>query len=577
MFRSGVFFLYFVGLCGLLAAQKAELILHNGKIVTVDRDFSIRQAVAVRAGRIVAVGTDQTVLTERGPKTRVIDLRGRTVLPGLFDNHVHAYSAGLSEFRKPLPVIHSIDDLQRYIREQALHVPKGQWIIVPLPFPSRLREMRMPTRELLDVAPEHPVLLDHPFITVANTLALKLSGIDAKTPEPPGGKIVRDEAGKPTGVLRNARSLLTNPPLPARAQYSSEDLTEEERLQALEGMLKKYMAAGLTSIKDREATPQDEIPRYEKLRVLNRLPIRVTLTWRLDTSRPTEELVREIRSAPYRPGAGDEWLKFGTFKVIADGGMLLGTAYQRQPYGAFGKQLYAQTDPDNRGQLFVPPEKLQAVMRAARERGWQLAAHTQGGGAIDALLDAFEAVDREAPIAPSRSHVIHASFQSRQAIARMKRMGVLADAQAAWLYCDSAALQKVFTYDGMRYFFPLRSYLNAGILVAGGSDHMFGHDKNKAVNPYNPFLGMYVSVTRKNAHGQLIYPEEKVSREEALKMYTIWGAHMEFAEKSKGSIEPGKLADMVVIDRDYLTCAEDEIRHIEPLMTIVDGRVAYQR
>jgi predicted amidohydrolase YtcJ len=256
-----------------------------------------------------------------------------------------------------------------------------------------------------------------------------------------------------------------------------------------------------------------------------------------------------------------------------DGGMTIGTAYQRHPYGPFGRELYGLTNPDDRGQIFATPDKYLAIMRAAREKGWQLSAHSQGGGAVDAFLDTMEALDHERPIAPSRSHLIHASFQSAEAIARAKRLGILADVQSPWLYLDAPALEKVFGYDGMRMFYPLRSYLDAGVRICGGSDHMIGFDKNHAVNPYNPFLNMWTAVARKTVAGEVLHPEQKITREEALRMHTIWAAYFQFEEQAKGSLERGKLADLVVIDRDYLTCPEDEIKNIEPLATMVEGRI----
>ncbi|MCL4854870.1 MAG: amidohydrolase, partial [Bryobacteraceae bacterium] len=537
----------------LLSAADADLILHNGKIVTVDRNFSIRQAVAIKDGKIAAAGTSEAILkSERGTETRVIDLKGRTVLPGLIDAHIHPLGAGLSEFRAPLPPLDSYAAVQSYIREQAKRTPKGQWIVVPRTFPTRLKEMRMPTREVLDVTREHPVMFDASYVWVVNSKALEVSGIDRNTPNPPGGVIVKDEKGDPNGILKNAGALL-------KGLRRTETFSEEERLQALEAMLKRYAAAGLTTIGDR-AVSADSVALYEKLRARGPLPVRAVLTWRLGSAPPAEEVAAAIRKSNWTTNQGDGWLKFGTFKLTLDGGMTIGTAYQRYPYGVFGKQLYGQTDPDDRGQRFIASEKLASVLDTARDKGWQLTAHSQGGGAVDALLDAFETLNRERPIAPTRSHVMHASFQSPEAIARMKRLGVLADVQAAWLYLDGPALTKVFGNDGMRYFFPLRSYVDAGIIVAGGSDHMIGFDKNSAVNPYNPFLGMWTAVTRKMKDGAVLHPEERISREEALKMYTIWAAYLQFDEEKKGSIEPGKLADLVVIDRDYMTCPEDEIQ-----------------
>jgi predicted amidohydrolase YtcJ len=554
----------------LLPAADADLILYNGKIVTVDPNFSIRQAVAIKNGRIAAVGANQAILkAERGPSTRVIDLGGRTVLPGLIDSHLHPLEAGLSEFREPLPPLDSFAAIQDYIRAQARKTPKGQWIIVPRTFPTRLKELRMPTREVLDVATEHPVLFDASYVVVVNTLALKLSGITRDTPNPPHGEIVKDPNGEPNGILRNAQSLLKG--LKPAATFS-----EQEKLAALERMLRMYREAGITTIGEGGATPE-EISLYERLKAERRLPVRVVMTWWVNIGRPAEEIIAEIRSRPWRTNQGDDWLKFGAFKVNFDGGMTIGTAYQRRFYGNFGRQLYGMTDPNDRGQLFATPEKFLAVFRAARDRGWSLSAHTQGGGAIDLFLDTVEALDREKPIAPTRSHLIHASFQSPEAIARMKRLGIAADVQAAWLYCDAPALEKVFGYEGLRYFFPLRSYLDAGVHVAGGSDHMIGYDKNRAVNPYNPFHGIWVSITRKTNRGRVIHPEERVTREEALKTYTIWAAWRLFAENTLGSIEPGKLADLVVLDRDYLTCPEDDILAIEPVMVVQEGKIVFQK
>jgi len=562
--------LFAVFLSAALLPADADLILYNGKIVTVDPNFSIRQAVAIKNGRIAAVGANQAILkAERGPSTRVIDLGGRTVLPGLIDSHLHPLEAGLSEFREPLPTLDSFAAIQDYICAQARKTPKGQWIIVPRTFPTRLKELRMPTREVLDVATEHPVLFDASYVVVVNTLALKLSGITRDTPNPPHGEIVKDPNGEPNGILRNAQSLLKG--LKPAATFS-----EQEKLAALERMLRMYREAGITTIGEGGATPE-EISLYERLKAERRLPVRVVMTWWVNIGRPAEEIIAEIRSRPWRTNQGDDWLKFGAFKVNFDGGMTIGTAYQRRPYGDFGRQLYGMTDPNDRGQLFATPEKFLAVFRAARDRGWSLSAHTQGGGAVDLFLDTMEALDREKPIAPTRSHLIHASFQSPEAIARMKRLGIAADVQAAWLYCDAPALEKVFGYEGLRYFFPLRSYLDAGVHVAGGSDHMIGYDKNRAVNPYNPFHGMWVSITRKTNRGRVIHPEERVTREEALKTYTIWAAWRLFAENTLGSIEPGKLADLVVLDRDYLTCPEDDILAIEPVMVVQEGKIVFQK
>ncbi len=555
----------------LLAAQtvwSADLILHNGKVVTVDAGFSTAEAVAITGNRITAVGSSRDVLAaHRTAGVKLIDLSGRTVLPGLIDSHVHPLGAGLSELRGKLPPLDSFAAVQAFLRDKASTTPAGQWIVVPRTFPTRLKEMRMPTREVLDVVDTHPVMFDASYVWIVNSRGLRESGITRDTPNPAGGEIVRDAKGEPNGILRNAGRLL-------KGLNRAENFTHAEKLLALEQMLGRYVDAGLTTISDRAVTAED-IELYDTLLAQGKLPLRAVLTWRLDASGPVDDVVARLKSAPYRAGKGVDpaWLKFGAFKVTLDGGMTIGTAYQRIPYGEFGKQLYGMTNPDFRGQIFLSPAKLFAIMETARGLGWPLTAHAQGGGAIDALLDCFEALNKTRPIAPTRSHLMHASFQSPEAIDRLAKLGLPADVQPAWLYKDGPALSKVFPNGGMRYFFPLRTYRSKGVVLAGGSDHMIGHDRNSATNPYNPFLGIWTAVTRKMTNGAVLHAEERISRADAIRMYTLWGAYMQHAETERGSIEKGKLADLVVLDRDILTVAEDEIRNLQPVTVILDGRI----
>ncbi len=553
-----------------LHAADADLILHHGRVLTVDAKFTVTEAVAIKAGRVIAVGTSADLLrTQKGAKTQLIDLAGKTVLPGLNDAHVHILSAALSEYRRKLPPLDSVVAIQDYIRQRAAVTPKGEWIIVPRTLPPRLKEMRFPTREDLDVDTDHPVAFDGSYVWSANTLGLKISGITRDTPNPPGGEVVKGPDGEPNGILRNAAQLL-------KGAQKSDPFTEEEKLNAMEQMLRTYAAAGLTAVGDRAVTEED-VALLNKLKAQGRLPIRVAMTWRIDASRPVEQVEAEIKQRPWRTGQGDEWLKFSTFKVTLDGGQSVGTAYQRMPYGAFGRQLYGQTNPDARGTLFVEPEKLYRIFRTASDSGWQLTAHVQGGAAIDNLLDAFERLNKEESIAQRRHHVMHGSFMSQDALDRMKRMGVAVDAQPGWMYFDVPALGRVFGLDKMRYFFPLASYLKMGIPVAGGSDHMIGWGKDTAVNAFNPFFNMWMSVVRKTRDGADFYPEERVTRRDALKMWTTGAAWMQFSEKQRGSLEVGKLADLVVVEQDFLNCSEADLRAMAPVMTMVEGRVVYER
>jgi predicted amidohydrolase YtcJ len=272
---------------------------------------------------------------------------------------------------------------------------------------------------------------------------------------------------------------------------------------------------------------------------------------------------------------GDEWFRVGPIKVVADGGILIGTAYLREPYGAH-TEIYGYHDPDYRGVLSVPRENLIEMARVANRLGWQMTAHTTGGGATDALLDAYEAANRDRPIADRRFTVTHGNFPNPQAIERARRLGVAFDSQPAWLHLDGAAIKDVFGPERMRDFLPLKSMFDAGIVVAGGSDHMIRFDSRTAINPYNPFFGMWMAITRKTADGAALGADQGITREQALRMWTLNGAWMTFDEKTKGSIEPGKLADLVVISKDYLRCPVDEIKDIEALLTVVGGQVVYR-
>lgn len=547
------------------AQNDADLILHAGKVVTVDAGFTITEAIAVKDGRIVAVGPSAEIIeSRRGPATQMIDLQGRTVLPGLTDAHTHPLGAALSELTMPFAVLRSFDEVRAYIREQASKTPKGQWIQVPKTFPARLKEMQMPTREVLDAALEHPVFYDASYASAVNSYALRISRINKEAPDPKdkGARIVRDQNGEPTGILTGgATALLKDRP-------RERSFTEQEKLDALEQMLKRYLAAGLTSIGDRGVSAE-AYGLYATLKAAGKLPLRITMTGRLR--------LQEIPKSDWVTGRGDEWLKFGSFKVGLDGGMNAGTAKMLEPYGPYSGQLFGLSDPDNDGDLRMTPQELMTIMRTAYDKGWQLSAHAQGSGAVDTLATVFETLNNEKPIAPTRPHFIHASFLTPQLIERAKTIGAIFDVQPDWLHFDGLALSKVTSAEAMRYFVPLKSLADAGVVFAGGSDHMIGWDKNNAINAYNPFLSMWIAITRQTAQGVVIHAEQRITREQALRMHTSWAAYLQHAEKDRGSIEPGKLADFVVIDRDYLTVPEDEIREIEPVMTLLEGRVAYTR
>jgi predicted amidohydrolase YtcJ len=553
-----------------LAAQPAaDVIYYNGKIVTMWAAHPTAEAVAIRGNRLLAVGSNAEVLRSAGPATRRVDLAGKCVLPGLEDSHTHPIGAALSEKDGPIPSMHSIAEVQAYIRKLAASTPADKLIFVPKVYSTRLKDRRYPTRYELDAASQGRLAMtDNDYASVFNSALLAKLGITRDTPQPPNGKIIRDERGEPTGLVLGARQLQAK--LRQLRQPTHDDL-----VWALKSMQKAYNQVGITSTIDRGQTPAG-FRVYQELRRRKELTVRSYVTYLITAQGSPADVRQEVERIPFVTGWGDDWFRVGSLKTVADGGILIGTAYLREPYGTH-TEIYGYADPDYRGVLNVPRENLVEMARTAARLGWQMTAHTAGGGATDALLDAYEAADRETPIAGRRFTVTHGNFPDARAIERARRMGVAFDCQPAWHYYDGPAIKDAFGPARMKDFLPLRSLLDAGVVVAGGSDHMIRFDSREAINPYNPFFGMWMAITRKTVDGSLLGPEQAVTREEALRMWTLNGAWLSFEEKSKGSLEPGKLADLVVISKDFLTCPVDEIRGIEALITVVDGKEVYRR
>ena len=549
------------------AQERADVIYYNGKVVTVSKANPAAQAVAIHGNRFLAVGTDKEVLKTAGPGTRKIDLRGRSVLPGMIENHVHPDSAALTEKERPVPVYRSIADIQAYIRQEAARLPADRTIFVPKVYPSRLKEQRYPTRYDIDAAaPGRAAMCDNGYAGVLDSVLLARAGITRDTAQPPNGKIIKDERGEPTGLILGAPQLLA----PFRTGRSG---AHADIVWAIQAMQKAYNSAGITSIFDRSQGPAG-FRAYQELHDQHKLTIRANVTYYITAKGTPKEVGEEVRRIPFVTGWGDEWLRVGPLKTTVDGGILIGTAYLREPWG-LNTAVYGYRDPDFRGVLAVEKDNLFEMVKVGNELGWQLTAHTTGGGAMDLLLDAYEAADRIKPIRGRRFNLMHANFPNEECIRRAKRLGVVFDCQIAWQYCDGDTLQEVFGPERIKQLLPFRSLLDAGLVVVGGSDHMIKFDPRQATNPYHPFFAMWMMVTRKTIGGHVINPEQRVTREEALRMYTIDGAYNSFEEHVKGSIEPGKLADMVVIAKDLLTCPEDEIKDIDPLLTMVDGKVVY--
>jgi hypothetical protein len=560
----------------LCSAQLAppDLILHHGKIVTVDSQFSIQQAVAIGGGRILRLGMDAEILALKGAKTELVDLAGNLVVPGLIDCHAHPQSASVVEFDHPIPEMDSVQDVLEYFAARARVVPEGEWIALRQVFITRLREQRYPTRTELDrAAPRHPVLFATGPDAMLNTLGLKLNHVDRDFVVPAGGPglVEKDpKTGEPTGLVRTFERFI-------KAPSNERQPSPQDAQRLLAELFRDYNAVGITAVCDRDASPE-QIEIYRGLCEGGRSTVRVAISQHIDSEGDIETIQANIRRVAEDPlfKRRDAVLRIIGIKTYLDGGMLTGSAYMRQPWGV--SAMYGITDPQYRGVRFIPEDRLEAMVRAAAQAGLQFTAHSVGDGAVHALLNAYETVGRELPLSATRPCVSHSNFMSREAVDKAARLGVFLDIQPAWLYLDTRTLVKQFGYDRLRWFQPLHSIFEAGGVAGGGSDHMQKVGSLRSNNPYNPFLGMATAITRRARwyEGRL-HPEESLTREQALRFYTINSAKILFLDEVTGSLELGKLADLAVLDRDLLTCREEQIAGTQVLRTYLAGKLVYAR
>jgi predicted amidohydrolase YtcJ len=554
-------------------AADADLIVHHGKVVTVDPAFSVRQALAVKDGKLLAVGTDQEVLRHRGPRTQVIDLGGNTVLPGLMDSHVHPNGAAMFEFDHPAPDMETVQDVLDYIKSRAAVLPEGAWIQVHQVFITRLREPRYPTKKELDeAAPKHPVIFATGPDASLNTLALKLSHIDKEFKVTDGGAgfAEKDPAtGEPTGILRACTRYV-------KTQSAGRTATDADRLERLKLLFADYNSVGLTGVIDRNATPSD-LERYRRLLDAGALTVRMRASHAIGNTGAIETIEGDIKKAAAHPlRAENPMLRVIGIKMFLDGGMLTGSAYMREPWGV--SSIYGISDPQYRGLLFISKDRLTRFVRTAAGGGLQFTAHSVGDGAVHTLLDVYEELDPQMPLRKTRPCLTHSNFMSKEAIDKCARLGVVVDIQPAWLYLDARTLSRQFGQDRLRWFQPLKSLFAANVTVGGGSDHMQKIGSFRSINPYNPFLGMQTEITRQARWFEgTLHPEEALTREQAIRFYTINNAKLMFLEDQVGSLEPGKLADFIVLDRDLLTCPVETIRDTQCLRTYLGGKLVYER
>ncbi len=531
----------------------ADLVVLGAKVWTGDLRQPWAEALAISREHILAVGSTEEIRALIGSRTQVLEVKGGLVLPGFIDNHTHFLNGGFQLLSVDLRDARDPQEFARRIAERAKTLPPGRWITGGNWDHELWPGAPLPRKEWIDpYTPRTPVFVTRldGHMGLANSLALQQAGITRETPDPPGGTIVRDpRTGEPTGILKDAAMSLVYRVIP--------EPSDREYDEALRAALREAARFGVTSIQD--ITEWDHWPVYRRAHQRGELTVRVYMR----TPITQWERQREVIA---REGAGDDWVRWGGFKGFVDGSLGSSTALFFEPY----------TDaPHTRGLLHSQmfPEGIMKQRIAAADRaGFQCSIHAIGDKANALLLDIFEEVRRENGPRDRRFRIEHAQHLRPEDIPRMARLGVIASMQPYHAIDDGRWAEKRIGRERCRTTYAFRSLLDAGVRVTFGSDW--------PVAPLNPLLGIYAAVTRKTLdgrHPEGWFPEQKITVEEAVRAYTLSGAYAEFAEKVKGSLQAGKLADLVILAQDIFTIPADEIARTEVLYTIVGGRIVYAR
>ena len=536
-----------------------DLILANGRVLTADAHDRECEAVAVKMGRILAIGASSEMLDLRGPRTEIIDLKGRTVIPGLTDPHVHLADDGAASLNK-IDVrdfgtnVRSIGHILEVVRAQAREVPPGTWIVgVGSPMQDfRMPEKRFPRREELDeAAPDHPVSIGFgAHITVANSRALALAQVTKETTPPGGGAIELDPAtGEPTGKLVERAQFLVRDVIPA--------YTYEQMKEGIVHATQRVLRRGVTTIHD-IVTNNETVRAYQELMLDGRLPIRASLLLRILEAKIVPE---SLLNLGLKTGFGNDWLKIGGVKMSIDGGITGRVAAFHEPYA---------DDPCRCGLIRIPAEELDPTVDAYHKAGHRVCIHAIGDRAMDMALDAIEKALLARPRADHRHRIEHLGnwMITRERLARIRRMEVLPVPNVPFLHYIWESLLACIGPERLQGSFGIRTLLESGIPITSGSD-------GPGYWPADPLRDMATTVSRKIWSGDTIGSDEAISAAAALRMFTINAAYNGFDERIKGSIEPGKLADLAVLAENPFSVAPERIKDIPVDMTIVDGRIAF--
>jgi len=544
--------LMLVGLASAQSQPAADLVISNAKVWTVDASHPEAEAVAILGDRIVAVGSNQDVSAWRGPKTQVIDAGGKLLLPGFNDAHVHFVDGGVSLDAVQLNDAATPQEFARRIAEQAKKLGKGEWILSGEWDETKWNPPNLPTKELVDrLTPDTPVLVTRydGHESLANSLVLKLAGITAKTPDPPGGVIVRDAQGNPTGIVKDAAQDLVFKVVPP--------LTHDQRVKVIKRAMAHAASLGVTSVQHMNSD-------YADIAVYSELHQRGELITRIYAAPLIPQVDDQVKIG-IRHAFGDSYLRLGALKSYADGSLGSGTAYFYQPY---------LNTPNNRGLLsdtMQPLSLMRDRMMRADAAGLQLCTHAIGDEGISIILDLYSEIVKAHGEADRRFRIEHAQHMAAKDFDRFAQLHVIASMQPYHAIDDGRWAETRIGHDRASRTYAFRTFLDHGVRLA------FGTDWNVA--PLSPMLGLYAAVTRatldgKNPNGW--FPEQKITLKEAIEAYTMGSAYAEFQDKEKGSITPGKLADMVILSDDLFSIDPVKIRDVTVVKTILGGKLIYE-
>src|SRR5437763_2602854 len=529
----------------------ATLIVTNAAVYTVDKQQPKAEAVAVIGDRIVAVGSRADIDLWRGPRTKVIDAGGKLLLPGFNDAHVHFIQGGAQLVQVDLVDAATPEEFAKRIAAQVKKTPKGEWILGGRWDETKWPKPELPTKNLIDsLSGDTPVFVERydGHEALANSVAMKLAGVDAKTPEVPGGVIIRDASGNPTGCFKDAAMALIYKTIPP--------MTHEQRLRAARAAMKHAASLGVTSVQHMNPDFAD-VAAYSKLAEKGELTTRIYAV-------PMETDWRDQAKVGIRRAWGSSYLRLGAVKGYADGSLGSRTAYMSEPF---------TDDPANRGLLsdeMHPPSAMRDRLMQADAAGLQLRVHAIGDRAISMMVDIFGDIEKEHGYHDQRFVIEHAQHMAQKDFERFAKLHVIASMQPYHAIDDGRWAEARHRHERARYSYAWGSFLDQGVALAFGTDW--------PVAPLDPILGVYAAVTRatldgKNPAGWI--PEEKITLSEAIEAYTMGAAFAEFQEREKGSISPGTLADMVILTDNIFELKPEAIRNAKVKTTILGGKVVY--